>query len=352
MIVERLAREQADTIPDIPEPAENPSLVGHADIAARLLSAYRQGRLPHGLLFSGPQGVGKATLAVRLAAHIIAHPDASTAPEALAPVDTASGLFRQIAQGSHPGVLHLTRPPSDSGKGHKTAITVDEIRRIARFLSMTTHDGGWRVVIVDPADDMNTAAANALLKNLEEPPSRTLFVLVSHSRGSLLPTIRSRCQVVTFDPLPDDELLAALAAVGGDVPPDPAGRAELARRAGGSVREALSLTRMGGLEIGQAVDSVLAARAFDVAAAYRIGDAVAGRDAETAFDIFAAYVDDRMADAARERAHRGDLAASERFARLWAETTERTTATYVYNLDRRQHAVMALRDMHEALHGA
>ncbi len=110
-------------------------------------------------------------------------------------------------------MLHLTRPANEKTKGFKTVVTVDEIRRVNRFLSMTSHDGGYRVVIVDPADDMNVNAANALLKNLEEPPSRTVFILISHSPGGLLPTIRSRCQMVRLSPLGNDDLIAALSAV-------------------------------------------------------------------------------------------------------------------------------------------
>lgn len=350
MMLERLAREQADTIDNIPEPAENPVLVGHEAQARRLAEAYRAGKFPHGLLFAGPQGIGKATLAFRLARHLVANPRSELAPSKLSSPDVASQIFRQVAQGAHPAVLHLTRPPSERGKGHKSAITVDEIRRIYRFLSMTTHDGGWRVVIVDPADDMNVAAANALLKNLEEPPSRTAFILISHSRGSLLPTIRSRCQIVTLAPLDDEELLAALASLGEELPEDEAARRELLRRAGGSVREALSLTRMGGLEIARAVDAVLDTPTFDVAAAYRIGDAVAARDAEATFDIFVGYVEERIADAARRRAEAGDLNGSNVFAELWAQLSQQASQTYTYNLDKRQHAVLSLRRLHEALH--
>ena len=138
--------------------------------------------------------------------------------------DPASSLYRQVASGAHPSLLHLTRPFDEKNKKFKTALTVDEIRRVGRFLSLTAHDGGYRIVIVDPADDMNTNAANALLKNLEEPPSRTLFVLVAHSLGRLLPTIRSRCQIVRLQPLGDADLLAALAAIGKAPEPGPAGR--------------------------------------------------------------------------------------------------------------------------------
>ena len=161
-----------------------------------LAAAYRSGKLSHALLLAGPQGIGKATLAFHLARHLLRHPSPETAPDELEGPDTASSLFRQIATGAHPSVLHLTRPMNEKTKSFKTVVTVDEVRRINRFLSLTSHDGSYRVVIVDPADDMNTNAANALLKNLEEPPSRTLFILITHSIGRLLPTIRSRCQTI------------------------------------------------------------------------------------------------------------------------------------------------------------
>jgi len=211
MIFERIAPEQYDSIPGIPEPAENPMLVGHSAAAQMLAGAYRTGRLPHALLFAGPQGIGKATLAFHLAHHLLRFPSAVEAPDNLASPEPSSPLFRQIATGAHPGVLHLTRPVNEKTKAFKTVLTVDEIRKVNRFLSLTSHDGSYRVVIVDPADDMNPNAANALLKNLEEPPSRTVFVLITHSIGRLLPTIRSRCQTILFQPQEYGDLLAALA---------------------------------------------------------------------------------------------------------------------------------------------
>ncbi|TIX19989.1 DNA polymerase III subunit delta', partial [Mesorhizobium sp.] len=209
MIFERIAPEQHDTLDGVPEPSETPFLIGHSQAAGMLTAAYRAGKLPHALIFSGPVGIGKATLAFHLAHHLLKHPDFAQAPESLATPDPASSLFRQIATGAHPGVLHLTRPLNDKTKSFKTVVTVDEIRKVNRFLSLTSHDGSYRVVIVDPADDMNTNAANALLKNLEEPPARTLFILIVHAPGSLLPTIRSRCQVVRLTPLDAEDLMAA-----------------------------------------------------------------------------------------------------------------------------------------------
>ncbi len=151
------------------------SAIGEA--ASRLATAYRDGKLPHALLLAGPPGIGKATLAYHLAHHLLFHPDAGGARRTrLETPDPKSPLLRQIATARHPSVLHLTRPWDEKNKRFKTVLSVDEIRRVGRFLSLTSHDGGYRVVVIDPADDMNTNAANALLKNLEEPPARTLFI--------------------------------------------------------------------------------------------------------------------------------------------------------------------------------
>lgn len=347
----RLAPEQFDTIPDIAEPAENARLIGHDEAAAQVAAAYRAGRLHHALLLTGPAGIGKATFAFHVAEHLLAYPDARAAPAQLAPRDPASSLFRQIAQGAHPGVLHLTRPLNDKTKAFKSAVTVDEIRRIGRFLSMTAHDGGWRVVIVDPADDMNANAANALLKNLEEPPPRTLFVLITHSPGALLPTIRSRCHLVRLRPLSPQDLLAVLDHLGAGLPEGEGARATLAARAGGSVREALLLTRYGGLDIAEAVAKVVEAADFPVAEAWRVAEAVAGRDAGVQFSLFGQTALDTVARQARQAAAQGDLAGAAALSELWREIERMTTETETYNLDKRQHAMGLLRRLWRAASG-
>ncbi|MBL0934094.1 MAG: DNA polymerase III subunit delta' [Rhizobiaceae bacterium] len=336
MSFERIAPEQYDSIPEVPEPVEHAELFGHVGEADELARAYRTGKFHHALILSGPRGIGKATFAFRLAYHLLANPCPDEAPSTLARPDTASTLFRLMAQGAHPSLLHLTRPAADRGAGFKSAVTVDEVRRVGRFLSMTSHDGGYRVVIVDAADDMNRNAANALLKSLEEPPPRTLFLLVVHSIGRMLPTIRSRCQLLKLKPLASDDLLAALRAVspGSEEVPD-----DLAAKASGSVREALLMTQFGGLDIANAVDAVVSGGRFDVAAAYRIADAVGGRDATVQFRLFNEHVAG-IAEARAQAAGRdGDAELAARLAEQWSGVRQRIVDTDTYNLDKRQHVV-------------
>jgi DNA polymerase-3 subunit delta' len=288
-------------------------------------------------------------LAFHLTHHLLKYPDHEAAPEALAVPDQASSLFRQIATGAYPSVLHLTRPLNEKTKTYKTVVTVDEIRKVSRFLSMTSHDGGYRVVIVDPADDMNANAANALLKNLEEPPARTLFILVVHAPGSLLPTIRSRCQLVRLAPLDADELMSVLDAVDQPVPADPAARAALAKRAGGSIRNAILLTQYGGVEIAENIDALIAAGKPDIAAAHRVAEAVSGRDRAIAFDIFNRRVLDLLSDAARAAAQSGALGRAKKLSDTWQEALNAISETETYNLDKKQHALMMIDRLNAAM---
>ncbi|WEX07187.1 DNA polymerase III subunit delta' [Chelativorans sp. AA-79] len=346
---ERRAPEQHDTLPDIPEPAENPLLLGHEAARAMLVGAYRAGKLHHALLFTGRQGIGKATLAFHLAHHLFSHPDHRIAPGEISRIDPRSQAFRLVAQGAHPGLLHLTRPFVERDKKFKTVITVDEIRRVSRFLSLTPPDGGYRIIIVDPADDMNTSAANALLKNLEEPPPRTLFVLIAHSLGRLLPTIRSRCQVFKLDPLSPDLLQDLLSSLGATLPDGAEERRLLVQRAAGSARDAILLTEFGGLEIEQVVERILSQQRFDVTEAYKLAEAVTGRERHVQFSLFNRAILDRVADAASNAAAVGAMARAQRFASLWEEVAETTRQTEIYNLDRKQHVTGMLDRLHGAM---
>lgn len=348
MIFERIAPAQHDTLDGVPEPSETPRLVGHQQAANMLASAYRAGKLPHALIFAGPIGIGKATLAFHLAHHLLKHPVSGQAPPTLVAPDPTSSLFRQIATGAHPSVLHLTRPLNDKTKSFKTVVTVDEIRKVSRFLSLTSHDGSYRVVIVDPADDMNTNAANALLKNLEEPPARSLFILIVHAPGSLLPTIRSRCQMVRLTPLDDDSLLAVLATTEPPPPADPEARAAVVARAGGSARNAILLTQYGGLEIAEALDALVNGKR-DVAGAYKLAEAVAGRDQAIPFDVFNRRALDLLSDAASRAAMTGDLTRAKNLSDTWQGALDAISETETYNLDKKQHALTMIDRLNSAM---
>lgn len=345
-IEERLAPEQHDTLSGIAEPSENPELIGHVEAQQMLLAAQRAGRLPHAVVLAGPQGIGKTTFAFGFARHLLS--GSEPAPDGrFTRVDVQTPLFRQIASGAHPSVLHLTRPANERTKGFKTVLSVDEIRRIGRFLSMTSGDGSCRIVIIDPADDMRAAAANALLKNLEEPPARTIFVLIAHSPGALLPTIRSRCQVIRLAPLNPAELEQVLAKAD-QLAVDECARDALIARSGGSARAAIVLQQYGGVEIATALDR-LATAPIDIAASHRLAEAVSGRDSAIQFDVFNGRALELLSNAAAEAAQSGDIKRAKKLSDAWHLARIAITETATYNLDQKQHALTMISRLNNVL---
>ena len=200
---------ESDRVEDQAHPREVYDLMGQDAALALAARAIRSGRPPQAWLLGGPPGIGKATLAYRIARYLLRYGAVGDGPENLA-VPKTDIVARQVEAESHPGLLVLKRREGDRGR-LQTVLSVQEVRKLESFFGLTSGAGGWRVVIVDTADDMNDQAANALLKVLEEPPRRAIILVLSHSPGRLLPTIRSRCRRLELRPLPPDILQGALA---------------------------------------------------------------------------------------------------------------------------------------------
>lgn len=323
-------------------PAESPSLFGHDSALSFLGRAYRSGKSHHAILIEGPEGIGKATLAFRFANHVLAHPDPASAPELIGPPDPGSLHYHQIVAGASHNLFHLSRPFDEKAGRFKSAITVEEVRRVGRFFAQTSGSDNWRIAIVDTADDLNRNAANAILKMLEEPPKRAMFLVLSHAPGKLLPTIRSRCLPLPLRPLSDTDLERALQSLGFEI--EPARRAALFQQAGGSVSEALKLVNYGGLEILDAFDAVVAQapggqQRLDL---IKLAEALSGRDSETIFGFFKENLIRRMESEAREAALAGDLIAAARKSELSSALKERIDTSVAYNLDRKQTVIGAI----------
>ena len=185
------------------------AMIGHEDAEKAFLEAWQGGRLHHAWLLAGPQGMGKGAFAERVARFLVTHgPDAGEAIKLDDPGDEAAN--RLVGAGNHPEILRLARQPKDKGKDLARNITIEQVRQMIRRLHLSLSLGEWRVIIVDAVDDLETDGANALLKTLEEPPAKTLFLLVSHSPGRLLPTIRSRCRMLRFQPIGHDVMTSWL----------------------------------------------------------------------------------------------------------------------------------------------
>ena len=255
-----------DPEPDeVPDPRHNPYLIGHEAAERDYLQAWASGRLAHAWLICGPRGIGKATLAYRMARYALAQGGgdkgadmfgAPAAPTSLA-MSAEDKVFRRVASGGHGDFRVVERGWSDSKQTkRKTVIGVDEVREIGSFMSMTPAEGGWRTVIIDAADEMNHNAANAVLKVLEEPPQRALLFLIAHNPDRLLPTIRSRCRRLDLRPLTPAQVGALLGRYRPDL-----GNADVAALtvlADGSIGRAMELADEGGVTLFRELMALLA----------------------------------------------------------------------------------------------
>lgn len=287
---------------EVPEPRANPDLIGHEDSEQFLLDGFLSGRLAHAWLLCGPKGIGKATLAYRFARYVLASgisgeiadpnqgglfgelPETEIETSGLG-IPTGHPVFQRVVSGGHADLMSIERRTDEKSGKQKSEIVVDDVRPIGQFFSLTAAEGGWRVVVIDTADDLNRNAANALLKVLEEPPAKALMLLVCHNPGRLLPTIRSRCQRLNLKPLEETALQSILLRHRPDLSLDDS--SALARLAEGSVGRALILAEEGGVGLyREFIDLIATLPDLDTKALHTFGDKLARPGREEAFRTF------------------------------------------------------------------
>ena len=323
-------RHEAGTVR---HPRETDTLLGHDDAERTLLEAYRSGRLHHGWLLSGLPGVGKATLAYRMARFVLRHPDprASAVRSATSlAVDAKDPVARRIAAQAHGDLLVLERSINDKTGKLRQEIQVDDVRRSVAFFGSTAGEGGWRIAIVDSVDELNREGANALLKVLEEPPRHALLLLISHSAARVLPTIRSRCRQLALRPLSPDQV-ARVAAAAVDAPQEEIVAA--AALAEGSVQRAVGFLDSDALALRQRILTLLEALpSIDPRALHALGDQLYGTDAAP----IAAFLDTINAWLAA-RLHEGEIDRPRlvRIADAWEKVNQAAAEVETYNLDRK-----------------
>src|SRR5579864_4612767 len=349
-------REDAeDRAADVPAPRDNPLLLGHEAAEATLLQFFTANRLPHGLLITGPHGIGKATLAFRFARFLLAHgaePSGGTLFAPAAPTTLAlpqeHPVFRRTSSGGHADLLVVERGIDPKRKRARTEIVVEDARAIAGFLRLTPAEGGWRIVIVDTADDMNRNAANAVLKILEEPPPRALLILVSDNPGRLLPTIRSRCRRLPLRPLAAATVARLLERYRPDL--SLGDRQALVALAPGSIGHALELAEQGGVALHRQLVGMLAALPeLDGLALHAFAEKVGRWGNDDGFHTFIELLPATLARAIAEAASasegaRGALGLAQklrgrdldRWVEVWDKINHLFALADTVNLDRKQ----------------
>ena len=326
---------------EVPHPREVFELQGQEAAEAAFEDARARGRLHHAWLLNGPEGVGKATFAYRAARRLLGAP--ADPRHGLLGVDPAHPVSRQVMGRAHPDLLVLERIGED-GKPRKT-IPVDEARRLSEFFSKSPASAPHRVAIVDAADDLNVNAANALLKILEEPPPKGVLLMVSHSPGRLLSTIRSRCRRLAFQPL-GLETAAGFLRARAELSDEAALR--LARMAGGAPGRALALAAANALTLDDAARELLAdLPRLDEAMALSLADRFKGGEGQAQFNLLFERLSDRVRTLVADRAAQG-MGALDRWARAWETLQRLPREVEALNLDRTDALFAALIELRQA----
>jgi DNA polymerase-3 subunit delta' len=302
-------------------------LYGHDAAVAAFRAGLDSGRLHHAWLVTGPKGVGKALFADKAALRVLAHGAGLLAELPGLDVPDDHPAARLVAAGSHPDLMRLERLTRETGTDLARNITVDQVRGLQRLFSTTASMSPWRAVVIDSVDDLERNAANALLKNLEEPPPHTLFMLVSHAPERLLPTIRSRCRILRLSALPSDAMASALRAALPDA--DEAEILSLVEVGEGAPGRAVAFRGLDIAALDQAMRAL--AREGDPANARRAGlaQSLAGKAAQPRYEAFLARAPALIAAAARSR--RGPALAEA--LTLWERATDLASAARRHSLD-------------------
>ena len=338
-----MSRDEGDRSAEVPHPRETAGLSGHVGAERELLEAYRSGRLHHAWLIGGPRGIGKATLAWRFARFLLAVPDPRSELARRATtlaVAPDHPVATQVSRGSAADVVALRRTRNEKTGKLYTEIRIDEVRAATGLFQRAAGAGGWRVCIIDSAEDLNRSSANALLKLVEEPPARAVFLILAHQPSRVMPTLLSRCRKLFLPPLSDTEVAHALDALPPAGPaPAPEDRQAAIARAGGSVGRALALLDPDRLaldrEIARELDRL---PVVDGRALHRLADrlAAAERDGEAVAELLGAALLDWL-DAALHRGAAEGVPARNLapLAEVWDKLHASIREAEALNLDKR-----------------
>jgi DNA polymerase-3 subunit delta' len=344
---------ESDRFDDCPHPRETYNLFGQDEAERDVLKAYQSNALPQAIILGGAAGIGKATLAWRIVRFLLAHPD-----PAAAGVQNAADLSiapdhpvsRQVAALSHTNLVLLRREMNEKTKKFYSEIRTEDVRAAIHLFQQAAGAGGYRICVVDSAEDLNRSGANALLKTIEEPPPKSLFLIVAHRPDSLLPTIRSRCRRILLKPLAETAILRVLERLGPPWSEEPSKvRAEAAARSQGSLHDALRLLNGGGVALDSQIRNLLdALPQLDWLAIHALADQITGKNGLADYETLKITVIDWLAAQLIARAEAEPAAGATRLAPLaevWEKVAEAARETEALNLDKRPLVLSIFADL-------
>jgi DNA polymerase-3 subunit delta' len=310
------------------------ALIGHDDAINQVTTAFASRRMHHAWLLAGIEGIGKMTLAMHIAHQVLANGNPT-------PQDKTAKL---IAAEAHPDMMILRRAVDEKTGEPRKMIVVDDARKVEGFLRKTATHGGWRVVVVDEAHTLNRNAQNAILKILEEPPARVLIAMTVTTPGALLPTIRSRCRVVTLSPLTDAQIKTILLRAEPSLSPDDLEK--LVELSGGSAGFALKILRTGALNLYDELQDILRTPTPDIARVHKLADQMGRKaDAEN-FETVTALINEQLRQTIKAEAIAGGSRARiDHRMQQWDKVRGIFALADSANLDRKLAFIQAVGDM-------
>ncbi len=318
------------------------ALIGHEAAKKQIEAAYRSGRMHHAWLITGPEGIGKASLAT-LAAHLVLS-GGENGFERFNPGHSAAKL---IMAESHPDLFILRREADEKTGVMKDTISVEQARALTSFLRMTSAHGHGRVAIIDEAHNLTRNAQNAVLKMIEEPPSGAVIFLTATTAGTLLPTIRSRCRLLALEPLAPQEVETVLARLGADLP-EGEEKARLLGAAGGSAGLALRIAETGVLPLFDEALAILSGgAALDVARLHKLADLVGLKTDAESFKLLSAL----LIEAFRANVRAAPAGQLDRALQVWEKAKETFAMAETGNLDKKLAFIVAMTDAARSMKG-
>ncbi|WP_370930829.1 hypothetical protein [Bartonella sp. DGB1] len=337
-----------DNICNIPSPFEGPHVIGHEKIKNCLLKYLNKEQFSAAFLFEGIKGIGKMKLALEFSWNLLNN----NLQENWQNIDFNSNLYKQIYANIYPNLLYVTRQYNIKQENFQQAILIQDIRNIKKFLYKTSSNNNWRIIIIDSINDLNYAAENALLKILEEPPEKTLFILICHERAGALDTTRSRCHTFRFLPLTNNDIYLILQQLQlqtfFDYPTNI--QQKLLSIANGSVRDIIIFSNDDNLKILETIDDIFSSSKLNFNKIMLLINKLFEENNLLKYNLAINYLKYILNIRAKKYIQINNLTQADLISKLWFKLQQNILNTNIYNLDKKQTILLTIEEIHNCFY--